>query len=95
MTALILTYHLKDEATRVAFYHALIDNNIQALTQKEDGCVKYDYYLPCHCASDLLLVEIWESPAHQTAHTQQAHFAKTQALKAQFGVTMDCESFSR
>lgn len=95
MNALVLTYHLKNQQTRDAFYRALIENNIQTLTQQEAGCLKYDYYFPADAESDLLLVEFWESPAHQSAHTKQPHFARTQALKAQYGVTVDCEAFER
>ena len=42
---------------------------------------------------DLLLVESWESPAHQQAHVETELFQKLQALKARFCDSVEIARF--
>ena len=50
----------------------------------EDGCIKYDYYLSEKDANELLLIEKWESKAHQQIHLTQPHMAKLQKLNGDY-----------
>ena len=93
MICLILTYHLKDKETRDAFCTALREHHVGDLCKKENGCIGYDYYLPCDNERDLLLIERWEDNVSLQAHTQQPHFLHLQELKKQFDVSADCMRF--
>ena len=48
---------------------------------KEDGCLRYDYYLASDNDDTVLLVEQWQTPAHQSAHMAQAHMKTLLELK--------------
>ena len=41
--------------------------------RKEDGCICYDYYFSEKDENELLLIEMWESKAHQQAHIETPH----------------------
>ena len=53
-----VTYHCKS-GQREAFYQALCDLGIRANSLKEEGNLKYDYFLAAEAPEDLLLVESW------------------------------------
>ena len=53
-----VTYHCKS-GQREAFYQALCDLGIRANSLKEEGNLKYDYFLAAEAPDDLLLVESW------------------------------------
>ena len=44
----------------------------------------YDYYFSAQDADELLLIERWESAAHQRVHMEQPHMARLKAIKEQF-----------
>ena len=50
----------------------------------EDGCHAYDYYLSDADASELLLIEAWETRRHQEVHIEQPHMAKLRSFKAEY-----------
>ena len=62
-----VTYHCKS-GQREAFYQALCDLGIRANSLKEEGNLKYDYFLAAEAPEDLLLVESWTTPELQQAH---------------------------
>ena len=64
---------------------------IRANSLKEEGNLKYDYFLAAEAPEDLLLVESWTTPELQQAHCQTEIFARLQALKTEFceNVTID------
>ena len=78
-----VTYHCRP-GQREPFYEALCELGIRANSRAEAGNLGYDYYFAAEAPDDLLLVESWESPAHQQAHVETELFQKLQALKARF-----------
>lgn len=78
-----VTYHCKS-GQREAFYQALCDLGIRANSLKEEGNLKYDYFLAAEAPEDLLLVESWTTPELQQAHCQTEIFGRLQELKAQY-----------
>ena len=66
---------------REAFIQKVKDTGILDSIRKENGCIKYDYYLSEKDANELLLVEQWESKEHQQIHLTQPHMAKLREFK--------------
>ena len=85
-----VTYHCK-KGQRAAFYEALCALGTRANSRAEAGNRRYDYYFAAEAEDDLLLVESWDSPAHQQAHCETELFAELQTLKAEYcsGVRID------
>ena len=85
-----VTYHCK-KGRRAAFYEALCALGTRANYRAEAGNRRYDYYFAAEAEDDLLLVESWDSPAHQQAHCETELFAELQTLKAEYcsGVRID------
>ena len=75
-----VTYHCKS-GQREAFYQALCDLGIRANSLKEEGNLKYDYFLAAEAPDDLLLVESWTTPELQQAHCQTEIFGRLQELR--------------
>ena len=76
---------------RAAFYQALCELGVRDSSRAEAGNRGYDYFFAAAAEDDLLLVESWDSPAHQQAHCETELFGKLQALKAEYcsGVRID------
>ena len=88
-----VTYHCKS-GQREAFYQALCDLGIRANSLKEEGNLKYDYFLAAEAPDDLLLVESWTTPELQQAHCQTEIFARLQALKTEFCESVTIDKFA-
>ena len=48
------------------------------------GCIRYDYYFSAQQEDKILLVEQWQTQAHQRIHLQQPHMARLRELKEQY-----------
>lgn len=66
---------------REAFIQKVTETGILAAIRAEDGCAKYDYYLAEKDADELLVVEQWETKAHQQVHIDQPHMAQMRGFK--------------
>ena len=54
------------------------------LASSEDGCHRYDYYYSEADANELLLIEAWETKAHQVIHLEQPHMDKLRSFKGEY-----------
>ena len=66
---------------REAFVSRMQVEGIVEAIRKEDGCIKYDYYLSEKDADELLLIEQWESKTHQQVHLAQPHMDAMRTFK--------------
>ena len=66
---------------REGYIQKVKDTGILAAIRAEDGCAKYAYYLPEEDPNELLLIEQWESKAHQQIHLTQPHMAGVRKAK--------------
>ena len=89
-----VTYTCKP-GKRAAFYQALCALGIRDSSRAEAGNCGYDYYFAAEAEDDLLLVESWDSPAHQQAHCETELFAELQTLKAEYCSGVRIDKFSR
>ena len=80
---LYVRYHAKP-GCREAFVRQVVEEGILTLIREEKGCLAYDYYFSAQDADELLLIERWESAAHQRVHMEQPHMARLKAIKEQF-----------
>lgn len=80
---LYVKYHAKP-GCREAFVRQVVEDGILTLIREEKGCLAYDYYFSAQDADELLLIERWESAAHQRVHMEQPHMARLKAIKEQF-----------
>ena len=78
-----VTYHAKP-GRRENFLRQLSAEGVIDTIRAERGCLRYDYYLSVQDADELLLIERWESAAHQRVHMEQPHMARLKAIKEQF-----------
>lgn len=70
MLYLNVTYKFENEENREQFYEELYANNIPDIFRAENGNIKYDYYFPEDCETELLLVEKWENAEVLKAHLE-------------------------
>lgn len=69
---------------REAYLQKMKDTGILAAIRGEEGCLRYDYYLAEGDERELLLLEQWESKAHQQVHLTQPHMAQLRTFKADY-----------
>ncbi len=77
---IMVTFHIK-KGLREDYIRAIQETGVPALIRKENGCLRYEYYLPVDAPDDVLLVEEWADPECQKKHLEQPHLAATRALK--------------
>ena len=82
---LILTVNYKlKEGKRDEFVKRLLREKIAEHTRMEQGCIKYEYYLPIDRADELFLLEAWESREDQQIHFQSDHMRKMREFKSEY-----------
>ncbi len=69
---------------REAFIKKVKETGVLDAILKEDGCIKYDYYLSEKNPNELLLIEQWESKQHQQIHIEQPHMAQLRKFKGDY-----------
>lgn len=69
---------------REAFIQKVKETGVLDAIRAEDGCIRYDYYLSEKDANELLLIEQWESKAHQQVHITQPHMAHLREFKGDY-----------
>lgn len=83
----MLTIYVKYTALdgcREKFLREAVEQGIVTAIRAEEGCLMYDYYLSAQDENVILLIEQWESEAHQRVHMQQSHMAALRELKEKY-----------
>ena len=80
---LYVVYHAKPGG-REMFVRTLVEQGVLTAIRNEPGCLAYDYYFSAQDENELLLIERWESAAHQRVHMQQPHMTRLRELKAKY-----------
>ena len=66
---------------RETFVRQIVMEGIADTIRREEGCIRYDYYFSAQQEDKILLVEQWQTQAHQRIHLQQPHMARLRELK--------------
>ena len=69
---------------RETFVRQIVMEGIADTIRREEGCIRYDYYFSAQQEDEILLVEQWQTQAHQRIHLQQPHMARLRELKEQY-----------
>ena len=72
------------EGKREEYLNRLKNGGYIDMVRKEEGCVRYDYYLSDKDSNELLLIEEWETQAHQIAHIETPHMAEVRELATDY-----------
>ena len=77
---LLVHYRLKVGQGR-AFLQALESSGLPEKVRREEGCIRYAYYL-AEDEKEILLLEEWAGEEQQQAHLRQPHMQALGRLKA-------------
>lgn len=89
---LLVTYKLKPQA-RDNFLGEVAAAEILQKTRREEGALRYDYYISAADADAVLLVERWSSAEAQAVHLQTAHIAELKRIKEKYVLETAVEKF--
>lgn len=91
MLTMNLYYEMKP-GKKQEFLDKIYSLGIPQTTQKEDGCIAYDFYASAD-KDVVLLIEKWESDDCLPSHTQQEHFKKLIEIKNDYVISTVCDKF--
>lgn len=80
MLKLSVNYFAKP-GRREEFLHRVVEEGILTAIRREEGCLRYDYYLSCQNEDEILLLEAWDTDEHQRIHMEQEHMKRLRAIK--------------
>ena len=66
---------------REEFLRRIVEGGILAAIRREEGCLRYDYYLSCQNEDEILLLEEWDTAEHQRIHMEQEHMKRLRVIK--------------
>ncbi len=92
MYHIYVTYTAKP-GTREEFLEQIAALGLRQAVLAEEGCLGYDYYRAVDNPDQVLLVERWESPAHQQAHLNQPHMQALPGLKERYILDTSLERY--
>ena len=64
-----------------------------AKSSQKDGCLQYDYFFSSESDDTVLLVELWETAAHQAVHMTQPHMKALAELKERETLSTTIQKF--
>lgn len=85
---LLVTYTVKPQK-RTSFLQDVQNSHILDQIRKEDGCIRYEYYLHAEKEDQILLVEEWASKEQQQIHLQQTPMQLLKEYKDKYIVSTD------
>ncbi len=91
MNMVLCVSYIAKPGMREAFLEKIESMGIQEKVERENGCIRYEYYRSVRNADELLLVEKWESEECQAEHVKQPHMAALRELKEQYVVSTSVE----
>ena len=80
MLKLSVNYFVKP-GRREEFLRRVVEEGILTAIRREEGCLRYDYYLSCQNEDEILLLEAWDTDEHQRIHMEQEHMKRLRAIK--------------
>ena len=66
---------------REEFLRRVVEEGILTAIRREEGCLRYDYYLSCQNEDEILLLEEWDTAEHQRIHMEQEHMKRLRVIK--------------
>ena len=73
--------YLAKPRRREEFLRRVVEEGILTAIRREEGCLRYDYYLSCQNEDEILLLEAWDTDEHQRIHMEQEHMKRLRAIK--------------
>lgn len=73
--------YLAKPGRREEFLRRVVEEGILTAIRREEGCLRYDYYLSCQNEDEILLLEQWDTDEHQRIHMEQEHMKRLRAIK--------------
>ncbi len=86
-----ITYQTKPGCKNL-FVDAVTKAGILDAIRQENGCRGYRYFYPADQEDTILLMEEWESEAHQQVHMTQPHMAELMQIKAEYILNTKAEA---
>lgn len=83
-TLTLYVRYLAKPGCRETFLRQLTTNGIIDAIRREDGCLRYDYFLSVQNADEILLVEQWQTEEKQQAHLRPPHMDQLRRLKSEY-----------
>ena len=83
-TLTLYVRYLTKPGCRETFLRQLTTPGIIDAIRREDGCLRYDYFLSVQNADEILLVEQWQTEEKQQAHLRAPHMDQLRRLKSEY-----------
>ena len=83
-TLTLYVRYLAKPGCRESFLRQLTTEGIIDAIRREDGCLRYDYFLSVQNADEILLVEQWQTEEKQQAHLRAPHMDQLRRLKSEY-----------
>lgn len=80
---LLVTYKMKS-GNAAEFLKELHRLGFPETVRAEDGCVRYEYFLPDGGHDSVVLIEEWASAEKQALHLEQPHMKRLAEIKPVF-----------
>lgn len=87
---LIVTYTMKPGGAE-GFLQAVEASGVLEQIRGEDGCRRYEYFLPAQGGDTVLLIETWDSARQQQVHLKQPHMKRLKEIKERFALETQAE----
>lgn len=82
------------EGKRESFVKRVKEEGILTAILAEDGCHRYDYFYSESDPTELVLIETWESLAHQQEHLKQPHMDTLRSFKSEYITDTEIKEFT-
>ena len=93
MSITINIYYKGENGNARKFAHEMISSGIVDRVRKEDGNLKYEYFLPFDDEETVLLIDRWENEEALAIHHKSEMMKEIAELRKKYQISMKVEKF--
>ena len=94
MLTVIIRYKGKDNNAK-KFVEEMISSGLVNEIRKEEGNLRYEYFLPLDDQETVLLIDSWESQEALDIHHASPQMSKIAKLRNEYNLHMEVERFTK
>ena len=83
-TLTLYVRYLAKPGCRETFLRQLTTHGVIDAIRREDGCLRYDYFLSVQNADEILLAELWQTDEMLQALLRAPHMDRLRRLKSEY-----------
>jgi len=95
MSLTVNLYYTGVNGSARAFMQEMLESGLAEEVRREEGCLRYEYFLPAEDEETVLLIDQWRDQAALDAHHRSPMMPRIAALREKYRLRLRVERYVR